>query len=297
MDVLEPRWYGVVYDDTFKTVIRGGPEVRRQVDTEGGRYLLGLGRRLITYPKGLVKMSWKNKDGRDNMPLNCWTSNGQNVFLDVSLQLQLKKDQLTDLYYMWGTHWRDNLRVVIQKEIKDVTPRFATLEYFTEREAITGNITEALGAKFKQMGNFFELRFFQLRQIGLPAAFEKAILQKILKLQEQKAALNTQQVELQRALARKEGAMASADANLVNTEAQETGNTAVAKQFADGQANLVEQYATEYKAYADKMGWLNDNNFGYDALHYFIYSRLGKDHRSTSTRELINFQDSAVLNV
>ena len=45
------------------------------------------------------------------------------------------------------------------------------------------------------------------------------------------------------------------------------------------------------------MGWLADPKFGYDALHYFIYSRLGKDHRSPSTRELINFQDNAVLNV
>lgn len=54
--------------------------------------------------------------------------------------------------------------------------------------------------------------------------------------------------------------------------------------------------ARKYKDFGDKMGWLSNVDFGYDALHYFVYSRLGKDHRAASSKELIGFSDS-ILNV
>ena len=44
-----------------------------------------------------------------------------------------KKDKIPELYYQWGEHWRDYVRVTVQRKIKDVSPRFATLDYFTMR--------------------------------------------------------------------------------------------------------------------------------------------------------------------
>ena len=82
-------------------------------------------------------------------------------------------------------------------------PQFGTLDFFTERQSIQANMTQALAARFAAMGGFFDLKFFQLRQISLPKKFEDAILQKILFLQEQKAAANTQMVEVERAKSRK----------------------------------------------------------------------------------------------
>ena len=48
----------------------------------------------------------------------------------------------------------------------------------------------------KDDGDMFSLYDFQLREIALPGEFEQAILQKILYLQEQKAAQNQQEVEM-----------------------------------------------------------------------------------------------------
>lgn len=73
------------------------------------------------------------------------------------------------------------------------------------RDSIMGNITHAIKQKFVEQGGMFSLVHLQLRQIDLPGEFESAILQKILYLQEQKAAKNTQQVEIQKANIKKEG--------------------------------------------------------------------------------------------
>lgn len=56
----------------------------------------------------------------------------------VSLQVQLERDKLPELYYKWGEHWRDYLRVVIQSKVKDVAPKFETLDYFTQRYWMLG---------------------------------------------------------------------------------------------------------------------------------------------------------------
>ena len=37
------------------------------------------------------------------------------------------------------------------------------------------------------------------------------------------------------------------------------------------------------------MGWLSTNGFGFDALHYFIYSRLSKDHKAGAVKQMVGF--------
>lgn len=86
--------------------------------------------------------------------------------------------------------------------------------------------------------------------------------------------------------------------------ARQDGNIKVAKERTDGEAALIRRYATLYRDFGDTMGWLNGtssaaagdaasgtptSNFGFDALHFYIYSRLGKDHRARATQELIGF--------
>lgn len=79
-DVLEPRYYGLMYDDTFKTV--GRSDILRENRDDNGRLLIGLGRSILYYPVSLVVMEFL-PGGADGGSMNVWTSNGQSVFLDV----------------------------------------------------------------------------------------------------------------------------------------------------------------------------------------------------------------------
>lgn len=91
--IVEPREYALVYDGTYMSVSRN--DIRRENSADSGRYLIGLGRSVVQYPKGLVVMEWRH-DGVDSSPMECWTSNGQNVYLDISLQLRLDRAKLPE---------------------------------------------------------------------------------------------------------------------------------------------------------------------------------------------------------
>ena len=298
------------------------------------------------------------------------------------------------------------MRLNIQRELKDTTPLFHTLDYFENRLGINAKMEEAVRAWLLSDGGLFSLVDFQLRQISLPELFENAIITKILRKQERQKARNQQkvcgglgsfscfessilgwetivlkksQVEIKEAEKDREIALADADAALVSAHAQQQGEINVAKERADGQSLLIQKYGTSceyiferewnedlfvpviplsgpsvswpqcattqlpmilchglifvlsgsfvyirkcfhdqhhigcgfcfsseifflrlsiiqplplaslYRQFADAMGWLTDPELGYDALHYYIYSRLGVDHRTRVAVELLGF--------
>ena len=350
-DTLEPKLYGLVYDETFMTVPRD--DIRREKREDGGRYMIGLGRNVIEYPRGLIAMDWNDKD-TDGGSIEVWTNQGQNVYLDLSLQVRLSQAKLAKLYYTWGTHYRDHLRVLVVSEVKNLAPRYDTLSFFNQRLNITQTMENGIRSRFAEDGGFFELASFQLRSIALPSGFERAILEKILKRQAIKRAVQQRSVEKQEAEIAMAGAKAAADRNFVLEEARQSGDVKVAKDYADGVAAMVEEYAVQYKRYAVQMGWIGNSavnttsdeaaniisspmcadyddaanpgnppalgtrvdvggpdlanplqracgevgktasgatpdyaKFGFAATHYFMYGRLGRDHRTGDSREVV----------
>ncbi|CAD7963371.1 unnamed protein product [Amoebophrya sp. A120] len=286
-DVLEPRYYGLVYDDTFKTVSRD--EIRREARDDSGRFLIGLGRSILSYSQSLIVLEWL-PSGKDGSSMSVWTSNGQSVFLDLSLQIRLVRGMLPQLYYAWGLQWRDWLRVIIEKKVKEVSVRFHTLQFFEKRVQISNELRNDVGTMFASEGDgFFTMVDFQLRKISLPSAFDEAVIAKLLKKQRRQKARNRQQVSIRQAQKNLVTALADADAALVLEMARQEGTIKVAKERTDGESALIRRYATLYKEFADGMGWLNTTSHGYDALHFYIYSRLARDHRANSSQELIGF--------
>lgn len=180
--------------------------------------------------------------------------------------------------------------------VKEITPTFQTLDFFEKRGDITLAIRTGLEKKFLLEGGYWRLWDFQLRQISLPAAFETAVVNKILRKQERQKARNQQQVEVKKAEKQKEIDLAEADAGLVNALATEEGRINIDKQAADGQANLTIAYAEGYFNFGQTMNWFNDTDLSYDALHYYIYSRLGKDHRANRTTQLLGYGPGYVAN-
>lgn len=199
---------------------------------------------------------------------------------------------------------------MITKSLKNIAPTYQTLDYFTKRLEISTAFHNGLINMLKVDGDMFKLYDFQLREISLPGEFEQSILQKILYLQEQKAAQNQQEVAIKESQITQKDKEAEADKSFVVQEAHKTGDIRIDKERSEGEARVISTYAQAYHDYGAKLGWICStvageacntgavSQFGFDALHYFIYSRLGKDHRAQNTKEMIGFEgDSTFLEV
>lgn len=292
-DTLEPRYYALIYDDTYKTVPRN--DIRREQDTDGGRPLIGLGRSFLRFPKGYVTMSWTGSSPTDGGGMACWSKDGQDVSIDMSLQVAVVKEKLPQLYYQWGLHYRDHLRLLIQREIKDTSTRFTTLEFFTNRLEISSAFEAAITARLAK-DDLFKLVYIQLREIDLPDKFETAILSKILKLQEQKTAIFEQDAMQRQELILREELEAEAWAQRELAGATAMGDLLVAQLGADGERKILEIHAAKFKELAEKMGWLGNPELGQKALQFYIWSRLAKSTAAQTARHMIGF-DGAVVNV
>ena len=198
-DILEPLEYGLVYDNNYKVVARDKGSIY-----ESTRSLIGLGRNFISYPRDVVILEWVKTGGRDGRSLGCWTSNGQNILLDISMQIKLNKTTLPTLYYHYGeAAWRDMLSVQVRRTIKDATTKIETSKFFEDRETISEQLTEAVRARLAKPDPetgavFWELKMFQFRSVnfpdlpsysnGRPILFEDAIRQKIYAVQDARKA-------------------------------------------------------------------------------------------------------------
>lgn len=194
------------------------------------------------------------------------------------------------------------------KTLKNIAPTYQTLDYFTKRLEISQTFHQSLIKMFKDNGDMFSLYDFQLREISLPPGFEHAILQKILYLQEQKAAQNQQEVEVKESEIVQKNSEADADKSFVLSEAAYSGDIAIEKEKSEGEARVIGAYAEAYHNFGAQLGWIcstvagvscnagNVAQFGFDALHYFIYSRLGKA-REKKIHQYIGFdKDNTVMN-
>lgn len=82
-----------------------------------------------------------------------------------------------------------------EKRVKEVAVRFHTLDFFEKRVAIANALRDETATMFASEGDgFFQMVDFQLRKVGLPAAFDNAVIEKLLRKQQRQKARNSQQV-------------------------------------------------------------------------------------------------------
>ncbi|CEM32266.1 unnamed protein product [Vitrella brassicaformis CCMP3155] len=284
--VVEPRQYGIVYDNTYKKILTDRIK-------DSGRYLVGLGRSFIHYPRGHVTIEFKNGDS--NSPqLACWSGNGQNVFLDLSLQISLRREELPRLYLQWGEHWLNWVVGWTQRIIKDTTTLFEALDFFEQRETIAATLLLNIKSQLEGTG-YFIVHELQLREIDLQDPFEDAILDKILTLQSQRTEANNREVALIQAEIEKIGADAAAFAQVVLANATSFGDYLVKVREAEVQKNVTETKAQKYQELTESFGW-NDEPDKLRILHYYIWSNLVKANEAKSSRSVVGI-DNAVLDV
>lgn len=283
--VIEPREYGIVYDDTAKSI--WSDDVR-----ESGRYMVGVAKRFITFPRGFQTIDFSNSESADAPRLACWTSDGQNVFLDMSVQLTLNKDKLIDLYAEMDVDWRKFAIGTVYDTIKWSTTGFNTISFFTDRNNISTAIFDNIQAEFAKE-KFFKLEKIQLRNILVPSAFQTAIVKKILELQQKQIEQFNQEEKQIRQTIAWITASAESYASVELAEATALADYNIAVQQAELLKEITELRATKYKELADGLVWTGANRL--KLVHFFAWSRLIKNNAAVKTKALLGF-DKAMLN-
>ena len=119
---------------------------------------------------------------RTRVPSLCmWTKSGQTLCMDASLMYRVVVPELPELYLKHRYQYRQQVQRVATMAIKNVAPTFETEAYFENRVVIRDAMVQALNASLR--AEHIDVLAMQLRQINVSAAWEDAILRKLLSAQ------------------------------------------------------------------------------------------------------------------
>ena len=109
--------------------------------------------------------------------MSCWTKSGQNVYLEISLQVKITKNKLTRFYLNYGENWKAYFVRYVIKEVKDATTQFEVSQFFEERELISDTLQSAASAIIEQKSDgALQLMDFQFRKVEIDEDVRRFII-------------------------------------------------------------------------------------------------------------------------
>jgi len=260
--------------------------ITRKVDKEpymSGRYWIGPWCHFIKFPAVVKTIQFSDArmqsdlgiDEQGDPMLRSRTADGLDVTIELSFQYQLHEDRIYNLYTTFGAG-RDFhdlfVRVAIDR-LTEIATEYTANEFFVDRTRIGKAMEKQLKEDFEQK-LYATIFSFQLRSVGLPDEFEKAIQKTEVKKQDvhvaeaemesTKVALETELMKAKRRTRVKEN-NAEAFSESVMLE-----NTADIEQFQATQEKAAESYKGVLKQLDNKEG----------ELLAYVQSRVLRDHIS-----------------
>jgi hypothetical protein len=272
-----------------------------------GRWYHGLRRNFIRYPKGYVTFEFTpdpvpedynpEAEGSDVMGpvISCWTRNGQQVDLEISMQIKMRSESVLDLYWQWQTFEMGKLHLqsLIVAAIKNQAVLIPTEFFFVEREAVMEMLILKVNRVLSE--SFYTLEKLQLRKVGLPGPFESAILEKLLVFQSQKLAQFKQRELIIRSRITQVTEKAEADALITLQNATALGDQRVSVATIDGFRDLIVARANGFKQMISDLK-LSNPDLEYKGLNFAVYSKLCK-MSNAEVQEVVGFKDSSMVSM
>lgn len=149
-----------------------------------GRYWIGPFNYFITFPSVVKTIQFSDSKFQSDLSmsergdplLRSRTADGLDVTIELSFQYQLKKDDIYELYTTLGDgdYFHNTfVRISIDK-LTEIATLYTANEFFTARTAIGKKMEDSLRTIFEST-LYATIFSFQLRAVGLPDDFEKAI--------------------------------------------------------------------------------------------------------------------------
>jgi len=260
--------------------------VTRKVDPKpylSGRYWIGPWCYFIKFPSVVKTIQYSDSrlqedlgiDEQGDPMLRSRTADGLDVTIELSFQYQLHQEMLYKLYTTFGEgrEFHDLFVRVAIDRLTEIATEYTANEFFIDRTRIGKEMEKQLKSDFESR-LYATIFSFQLRSVGLPDEFEKAIQKtEVMKQDVQvaqaeqisnKVSLETQLMQANRRVKVK--------ANVAEGFAQSVmlQNTADIEQFKATQEKAAESYKSVLKNLDDKEG----------ELLAYVQSRVLRDHIS-----------------
>ena len=166
LSVLSYNEVGLNYSNWFKTI---------EDKTYGhGIRFIGLGHGFQRYDLNLNTIEFSKAPDATLPMIKCRTNDGLELDLEASLQYRVDPEFIFQIYTSYGTQEKSILNRVVIDIISDTSTLYTSNDFFTRRSEIQVKMMDDLRLKVHNQ-TFHEVKFFQLRSIALPDAFELEI--------------------------------------------------------------------------------------------------------------------------
>jgi regulator of protease activity HflC (stomatin/prohibitin superfamily) len=260
--------------------------ITRKVDKEpylSGRYWIGPWSYFIKFPAVVKTIQFSELRMQDDLGvdepgepmLRSRTSDGLDVTIELSFQYQLYLEQIYNLYTTMGAG-RDFhdifVRVAIDR-LTEIATEYSANEFFVDRTRIGKDMEKVLKKDFQDK-LYATIFSFQLRSVGLPDEFEKAIQLTEVKKQDVQVA-EAEQLSTKVAL----------DTELMKAKRRTKVKANKAEGFAESvmlenKADIEQYIATQEKAASSYKGILKELDNKENELLAYVQARVLRDHLS-----------------
>lgn len=153
------------------------PEVK-----DPGMHNVGYGATVIPFSRWDLDFEFTSS-GESSSPISVRVLDGQIVDLDVSFQIELKRDELVKVYSLHRENYPTTFSNIARSVLRDVAAQHPSDEFFVNRTQIEEEMRA--GVKVEAAARQATLTGFQVRKIGLPEALDSRIID--IQLRSQKA--------------------------------------------------------------------------------------------------------------
>lgn len=228
-----------------------------------GRYTLQPDSELITYKNTFVP--WE-------LIIDCWTADGLDVTLDITIQTRYVETELQTILFEFGDEdaFRPYVDSILKKLLRESCSNFTSFDYYNQRGVIQADMLNRIDGQLPLLGTHITSGgYLQLRNIQLPAQFNQAILDKRSAEQDISVAINQRAQQL--IIASTNLSQANNLAAIVINNA--TQHAAAVRFGAEQQAIAIRaKYAQRLQVYTTAMTSLGMNASDY--IKYVLYNRL-----------------------
>jgi hypothetical protein len=228
-----------------------------------GRYTLQPDSKLITYKNTFVP--WE-------LIIDCWTSDGLDVTLDITIQTRYIESELETILFEFGDEdaFKPYVENILKKLLRESCSNFTSFDYYNQRGTIQSDMLNRIDKQLPRLGTHITSGgYLQLRDIKLPALFNQAILDKRSAEQDISVAVNQRAQQL---------IIANTNLSQANNIALITINNATQQAAAilfgaEQRAIAIRaKYDRRLQLYQSAMASLNMNASSY--IKYVLYNRL-----------------------
>lgn len=174
--------YGIVY----YTITQQPDE---EIITQGTHWL-SIDSEVYRYSKIIIEQRFNN--------LNCLSSDGIKIVINVKLYYQYKQEELLDIFWEYGeaSKIENYIKLTAHSGIQDTCSKFIATDFPNKRSEVQSNLEWDLANRFARSKTHSTVNSVQLENYSFPDELNDAIDQKQIALQDKEKAENERQGQL-----------------------------------------------------------------------------------------------------